>query len=140
MDIEVALHTGDPGIDRKNEATYGGYHRMIVPASESGFLVRFPGYAGGPENVITHMSFSRVGEPKLYSLFINSLWVGFGIVSVDLKISAECFGFLKGLAHVRAPAPDLSRWPIDCPRCRGPAYQGAGAVECMNRCSCSLLF
>ncbi len=26
-------------------------------------------------------------------------------------------------------------WPIKCPRCKGPAYQGAGAPDCKRKCS-----
>ncbi len=143
MNVEVSLHTGPPGKDRKNEAKYPGYKRVVVPGNTFWFggtfvtaPVTFPPCTGGAE-VITDFAV----ESPLFSLreaITHCLHICHGITPIlNLKISFESVEEARWISTSMSLSPpvDLSRWPGKCPRCGGPAYQGLGAIECMKKCS-----
>jgi hypothetical protein len=93
-DLDIHLHTGDPGeagASTASEATYGGYTLVTVSRSASGWtvtgntcvndnLIQFPQCSSG-SNVLTHVSITPTGSTQiLYSGALNaSLSVSTGI-------------------------------------------------------------
>lgn len=93
-DLDIHLHTGDPGeagASTASEATYGGYTLVTVSRSGTGWtvtgntcvndaLIQFPQCSSG-SNVLTHVSITPSGSTQiLYSGALNaSLSVSTGI-------------------------------------------------------------
>jgi hypothetical protein len=102
----------------------------------------------------THLWCGKARDPKWHALHPNL--TAPSLCDPDETVAGNqvtCRMCISGMTWVRPPvpvaavpeapppaAPELQpasrkEFPHQCPRCKGPAYQGFAAIECMNRCT-----